>query len=171
MEVSSVHWPGSREKGPPPTMSVIGSKVLGDLNSRVVPRASPAASPKSPPWKRERRSMTSDGRFGRQPDRHDCFFSGTWAPRMSQGPPAQRAVTDYVKKSSEAGAVAGRGAPPPSPAASSQLRGGLGSADSACARGAYSSWAASGQGARYGDASTSTITSFLRRNQSEKGEL
>ena len=49
MEVSSVHSPGFRWKGPPPVMSVMGSKVPDGLNSRVVPRVSPTASPRRQP--------------------------------------------------------------------------------------------------------------------------
>lgn len=34
--MSSVQWPGVRPKGPPPTMSVMGTKVPGCVNSRIV---------------------------------------------------------------------------------------------------------------------------------------
>src|SRR5688572_17047377 len=46
MDVSSVHWPGSRRKGPPPTISEIGVKLPRERNSRVVPTASPTARPR-----------------------------------------------------------------------------------------------------------------------------
>src|SRR3990172_7347062 len=49
MDVSSVHWPGLRRKGPPPTLSAVGSKDPGGWNSRVVPRASPTANPRRHP--------------------------------------------------------------------------------------------------------------------------
>jgi len=49
MEVSSVHSPGLRWNGPPPIMSVSGANVPGGLNSKVVPKASPAASPSRAP--------------------------------------------------------------------------------------------------------------------------
>src|SRR5205823_6859046 len=49
IEVSSVHSPASRWKGPPPNMSSIFLNDPGDLNSRVVPTASPTASPSIAP--------------------------------------------------------------------------------------------------------------------------
>src|SRR3990172_8784175 len=49
MDVSSVHSPGRRAEGPPPTMSSMGSKEPGGLNSRVVPSASPTARPSRHP--------------------------------------------------------------------------------------------------------------------------
>src|SRR5574341_963855 len=49
MDVSSVHSPGRKPKGPPPTMSSMGSKESGGLNSRVVPSASPTARPSRHP--------------------------------------------------------------------------------------------------------------------------
>src|SRR5690606_22926875 len=55
MDVSSVHWPGWRRHGPPPTMSEMGSKVPGRLNSNAAPNASPTARPSSAPRARSRR--------------------------------------------------------------------------------------------------------------------
>ena len=49
MDVSSVHWPAWRSKGPPPTISVNASKVSRCRNSTVVPTASPAARPTRQP--------------------------------------------------------------------------------------------------------------------------
>ena len=46
-------------KGPPPTMSVSGSKVPGGRNSRVVPTASPTASPSRHPRNRSCTAGTS----------------------------------------------------------------------------------------------------------------
>jgi hypothetical protein len=40
--------------GPPPIMSVSGSKDPGEVNSSVVPSASPTASPARQPWARLR---------------------------------------------------------------------------------------------------------------------
>ena len=57
IDVSSVHCPGFNRKGPPPTMSVIGSKVPAHLNSFVVPTASPTARPMRAPRARERKSV------------------------------------------------------------------------------------------------------------------
>ena len=57
IDVSSVHCPGFSRKGPPPTMSVIGSKVPAHLNSFVVPTASPTAKPMRAPRARERKSV------------------------------------------------------------------------------------------------------------------
>src|SRR5574341_1145404 len=57
MEVSSVHSPGRRPKGPPPTMSSMGSKEPGGLNSKVVPSASPTARPSRHPRYRSIGSM------------------------------------------------------------------------------------------------------------------
>jgi Sigma-54 interaction domain len=45
MLVSSVHWPGCRLNGPPPTMSESGLNVPGVLNSNVLPSASPSSAP------------------------------------------------------------------------------------------------------------------------------
>ena len=55
IDVSSVHCPGFSRKGPPPTMSVIGSKVPAHLNSFVVPTASATARPMRVPRARERK--------------------------------------------------------------------------------------------------------------------
>lgn len=52
MEVSSVHCPGFRAKGPPPTMSLTGANVPRGRNSTVVPTASPHASPNKQPKNR-----------------------------------------------------------------------------------------------------------------------
>ena len=53
IEVSSVHSPAAKSKGPPPTMSVTGSKVPGSSNSTVVPTASPTAKPTKQPQYRD----------------------------------------------------------------------------------------------------------------------
>jgi hypothetical protein len=55
IEVSSVHSPGARRNGPPPIMSAIFAKEPGEQNSRVVPRASPTASPSRLPRNRSMR--------------------------------------------------------------------------------------------------------------------
>jgi len=47
--VSSVHSPGLSLNAPPPTMSSIGMKLPGLLNSSVVPTASPVATPSRQP--------------------------------------------------------------------------------------------------------------------------
>lgn len=52
MDVSSVHSPGWRLKGPPPIMSVTGSNEPRELNSTAVLTASPAARPSRAPWYR-----------------------------------------------------------------------------------------------------------------------
>ena len=49
MEVSSVQSPGLRWNGPPPVISASGANVPGGLNSKVVPKASPAANPSRAP--------------------------------------------------------------------------------------------------------------------------
>lgn len=49
IDVSSVHCPGSRPNGPPPTMSDSGSNCPRARNSTVVPKASPVASPSRHP--------------------------------------------------------------------------------------------------------------------------
>ena len=49
MDVSSVHSPGARPNGPPPTMSITGAKVSRGENSTVVPTASPHANPSRAP--------------------------------------------------------------------------------------------------------------------------
>ena len=54
IEVSSDYSPGFSPNGPPATMSLIGLKVPGLLNSRVAPRASPTASPIRHPRYRSR---------------------------------------------------------------------------------------------------------------------
>ncbi len=54
IEVSSVQSPGRRSNGPPPTMSSIGSNESRERNSRVVPTASPEASPTKQPRNRSR---------------------------------------------------------------------------------------------------------------------
>ena len=43
IEVSSVHSPATMWKGPPPTIPSIFANDPGDLNSRVIPTASPTA--------------------------------------------------------------------------------------------------------------------------------
>ena len=67
-EVSSVHWPGRKRNGPPPTMSSISSNEPGDSNSSVVPSASPAANPNRQPRNRSRSAASLTrrlpGRFG-----------------------------------------------------------------------------------------------------------
>ena len=69
MDVSSVHWPGSNWNGPPPIMSSIGLNVPGDRNSRVVPRASPAAKPSRQPRNRSRVLISGISRLLRCTDR------------------------------------------------------------------------------------------------------
>src|SRR5882724_10864150 len=49
MEVSSVHSPGTRQNGPPPTIPCSFSNVPGARNSTVVPSASPDARPSRAP--------------------------------------------------------------------------------------------------------------------------
>lgn len=51
IDVSSVHSPGLRSNGPPPPISVIGSKLPRGRNSRDVPIASPTAKPSRHPAK------------------------------------------------------------------------------------------------------------------------
>src|SRR5687768_9106652 len=99
IDVSSVHWPGAREKGPPPVMSVTRGKVPGGRNSTVVPSASPAARPRRAPrkreeasrdWRRGTRGLTSVGQEGlilsagtvnEALDRADCQRNAVRRPR------------------------------------------------------------------------------------------
>ena len=60
IDVSSVHSPAFSRKGPPPTMSSIGLKEPGGLNSSVVPTASPQARPSSAPVARTATSPGTD---------------------------------------------------------------------------------------------------------------
>ena len=52
MDVSSAHWQESKEKGPPSTMSSLGTKHRAPGDLRVVPRTLLAAGPIRHPWKR-----------------------------------------------------------------------------------------------------------------------
>src|SRR5579863_3972185 len=81
MEVSSVHCPVARWKGPPPTMSETGEKLPGGLNSRVVPSASPHAIPSSAPRARSRIATVASADTGAdlgvlvRPQQHHAQFA------------------------------------------------------------------------------------------------
>ena len=78
MEVSSVHPPGRRPNGPPPTMSSRRSCASRGRNSSVVPTASPTARPRKAPSARSRvLSGCFDGTHGVRAEH--CATWASWS--------------------------------------------------------------------------------------------